>query len=291
MPSAGDTVATGWPSTTTCRASRARRRPWSSATSPAARATIRVGSGGIMLPNHAPLVIAEQFGTLEALYPGRIDLGLGRAPGTDQLTARALRRDLAGHRRLRSRTTSSSSSSYFRESAPGQRGAGGPRRGARCADLDSRVESLRRASCRGAGPPLRLRLALRARRISSRRSTLPTALQALRDARRSPTPMLGGERVRRRHRRRRAAPLHLRASRHSRNCRGAPRSSCRRRSMTCESFGRRRRRRRPRACCAMAFRLCRHSTRRLRGCIAETRRGRGHGGVGDLRSCGAAALL
>lgn len=55
--------------------------------------TIRVGSGGIMLPNHAPLVIAEQFGTLESLYPGRIDLGVGRAPGTDQLTVRALRRD------------------------------------------------------------------------------------------------------------------------------------------------------------------------------------------------------
>ncbi|HTI89959.1 MAG TPA: LLM class flavin-dependent oxidoreductase [Puia sp.] len=54
---------------------------------------IRVGSGGIMLPNHAPLVIAEQFGTLETLYPGRIDLGLGRAPGTDQLTAMALRRN------------------------------------------------------------------------------------------------------------------------------------------------------------------------------------------------------
>jgi luciferase family oxidoreductase group 1 len=54
--------------------------------------TIRVGAGGIMLPNHAPLVIAEQFGTLESLYPGRIDLGLGRAPGTDQLTLRALRR-------------------------------------------------------------------------------------------------------------------------------------------------------------------------------------------------------
>jgi len=54
---------------------------------------IRVGSGGIMLPNHSPLVIAEQFGTLESLYPGRIDLGLGRAPGTDQRTWRALRRD------------------------------------------------------------------------------------------------------------------------------------------------------------------------------------------------------
>ena len=55
---------------------------------------IRVGAGGIMLPNHSPLVIAEQFATLESLYPGRIDLGLGRAPGSDQLTARALRRNL-----------------------------------------------------------------------------------------------------------------------------------------------------------------------------------------------------
>jgi luciferase family oxidoreductase group 1 len=58
--------------------------------------TIRVGSGGIMLPNHSPLAIAEQFGTLETLYPGRIDLGLGRAPGGDQVTARALRRNLGG---------------------------------------------------------------------------------------------------------------------------------------------------------------------------------------------------
>jgi luciferase family oxidoreductase group 1 len=57
--------------------------------------TIRVGAGGIMLPNHSPLVIAEQFGTLESLFPGRIDLGVGRAPGSDQVTARALRRDLA----------------------------------------------------------------------------------------------------------------------------------------------------------------------------------------------------
>src|ERR671930_1511125 len=54
--------------------------------------TIRVGAGGIMLPNHAPLIVAEQFGTLESLYPGRIDLGLGRAPGTDPATMRALRR-------------------------------------------------------------------------------------------------------------------------------------------------------------------------------------------------------
>lgn len=58
-----------------------------------ATTSIRVGAGGVMLPNHSPLVVAEQFGTLDALYPGRIDLGLGRAPGTDQLTWRAMRRD------------------------------------------------------------------------------------------------------------------------------------------------------------------------------------------------------
>jgi luciferase family oxidoreductase group 1 len=61
----------------------------------AGTSTIRVGAGGIMLPNHSPLVIAEQFGTLESLFPGRIDLGLGRAPGSDQATAQALRRTLA----------------------------------------------------------------------------------------------------------------------------------------------------------------------------------------------------
>jgi luciferase family oxidoreductase group 1 len=60
----------------------------------AGTSTIRVGAGGIMLPNHAPLMVAEQFGTLASLFPGRIDLGVGRAPGTDQITARALRRNL-----------------------------------------------------------------------------------------------------------------------------------------------------------------------------------------------------
>ena len=61
----------------------------------AGTSTIRIGAGGVMLPNHSPLVIAEQFGTLESLYPGRIDLGLGRAPGSDQAAARALRRTLS----------------------------------------------------------------------------------------------------------------------------------------------------------------------------------------------------
>src|SRR3954466_16089628 len=62
----------------------------------AGTSSIRIGAGGIMLPNHVPLIIAEQFGTLAALHPGRVDLGLGRAPGTDQLTMLALRRDHQG---------------------------------------------------------------------------------------------------------------------------------------------------------------------------------------------------
>jgi luciferase family oxidoreductase group 1 len=81
--------------------------------------SIRVGAGGIMLPNHAPLVIAEQFGTLEALFPGRIDLGLGRAPGSDQLTAQALRRTLVGDVD-RFPQDVVELMSYFEPSSPGQ---------------------------------------------------------------------------------------------------------------------------------------------------------------------------
>jgi luciferase family oxidoreductase group 1 len=81
---------------------------------------IRIGAGGIMLPNHAPLVIAEQFGTLESLYPGRIDLGLGRAPGSDQLTARALRRYLGSSGDTFPQDVLELQS-YFRAATPGQR--------------------------------------------------------------------------------------------------------------------------------------------------------------------------
>ena len=81
---------------------------------------IRVGAGGVMLPNHAPLVIAEQFGTLESLYPGRIDLGLGRAPGGDPLTARALRRNLGSSGDTFPEDLAELQS-YFRPAAPGQR--------------------------------------------------------------------------------------------------------------------------------------------------------------------------
>jgi luciferase family oxidoreductase group 1 len=81
--------------------------------------TIRVGSGGVMLPNHSPLVVAEQFGTLAALYPGRIDLGLGRAPGTDQITMRALRRNFAAAAEDFPRDVAELRS-YFAPARPGQ---------------------------------------------------------------------------------------------------------------------------------------------------------------------------
>jgi luciferase family oxidoreductase group 1 len=80
---------------------------------------IRVGAGGVMLPNHAPLIIAEQFGTLAALHPGRIDLGLGRAPGTDQIAAYAMRRNLAGDED-RFPQDVVELLSYFHPAAPGQ---------------------------------------------------------------------------------------------------------------------------------------------------------------------------
>jgi luciferase family oxidoreductase group 1 len=80
--------------------------------------TIRVGAGGIMLPNHSPLVIAEQFGTLASLFPGRIDLGLGRAPGSDQITARALRRSLGAADSFPQDVVELMS--YFRPVEPGQ---------------------------------------------------------------------------------------------------------------------------------------------------------------------------
>ena len=126
----------------------------------AGTSTIRVGSGGIMLPNHAPLVIAEQFGTLESLYPGRIDLGLGRAPGTDQQTLRALRRDPGNadsfpHDVLELQA-------LLGPLQPGQTRAGGAGRRSQRAAVDSGLEPVRRATRRDARPALRLRLAFRA---------------------------------------------------------------------------------------------------------------------------------
>ena len=85
----------------------------------AATETIRIGAGGVMLPNHAPLIIAEQFGTLAALHPGRVDLGLGRAPGSDQIAARAMRRNLTADEDGFPRDVMELMS-YFQEVVPGQ---------------------------------------------------------------------------------------------------------------------------------------------------------------------------
>jgi luciferase family oxidoreductase group 1 len=85
-----------------------------------ATSTIRIGAGGIMLPNHAPLIIAEQFGTLAALHPGRVDLGLGRAPGTDQIAAHAMRRNLSADENQFPRDVVELME-YFRPAVPGQR--------------------------------------------------------------------------------------------------------------------------------------------------------------------------
>ena len=159
-----------------------------------------------MLPNHSPLVIAEQFGTLESLYPGRIDLGLGRAPGTDQLTARALRRDPAERRPLPPRRAGPAGATSRRRAGPGD--PGGPRRGPRGAALDPRLEHVRRAA-RGRCSACRTRSPR-----TSRRPTCSTALALYRSEFRpsaqlaAPYAMAGVNVIRRRHRRGGAAALH-----------------------------------------------------------------------------------
>ena len=111
-----------------------------------------------MLPNHAPLVIAEQFGTLESLYPGRIDLGLGRAPGSDQLTARALRRDLGSSGDTFPQDVLELQS-YFQPRRARTAGASRARRRSERAALSARLERFQRAPRRGAWSALRIRLA------------------------------------------------------------------------------------------------------------------------------------
>ena len=164
--------------------------------------TIRVGAGGIMLPNHSPLVIAEQFGTLESLYPGRIDLGLGRAPGTDGRTALALRRDLdtAGDRFPRDVMELQA---YFAPVQPGQAIRAVPGAGLERAVVAPRVESLQRAARRRARPAVRLCLAFRARLPAAGARGLPAGVPAVGSAPRAPCH---GRRERLRRRQRRGGP-------------------------------------------------------------------------------------
>ena len=175
------------------------------------RPRIRVGAGGIMLPNHAPLQVAEQFGTLASLYPGRIDLGLGRAPGTDQAATRALRRYYARRRRV-----------------PARRGGAaavlraGRSRASRCARCRARARRARPGSsaraCSARSSPRRS-----ACRTRSPRTSRPTLLEQALAIYRARVPPVGAaaaaardagaERGRRRHRRGSAAPVHHAAAR------------------------------------------------------------------------------
>ena len=176
----------------------------------AGTSTIRVGAGGIMLPNHAPLVIAEQFGTLAALHPGRIDLGLGRAPGTDMLTARALRRNLeAGADSFPQDVVELMN--YFAAGRARPARARRARRRRGCRGLGARLVDLRRAARRHARPALRLRLAFRAGRDGAGDRHLPLALPALGAAGEAETDARP-QRLRGRHRRRGAAAVQLAAA-------------------------------------------------------------------------------
>ena len=142
--------------------------------------TIRVGAGGIMLPNHAPLVIAEQFGTLAALHPGRIDLGLGRAPGTDQLTMLALRRDHTSADTFPQDVLELQA--LLGDPQPGQAVQAIPGAGTHV-PLWILGSSLYRRTTRGdAGPPVRVRITFRTGRAAAGARGLPRAVPALRAA-------------------------------------------------------------------------------------------------------------
>ncbi len=219
------------------------RRPRSrSASSPKGTSTIRVGAGGVMLPNHAPLVIAEQFGTLDALYPGRIDLGLGRAPGTDQPTMRALRRDFTSADTFPQDVQELQA--LLGDPAPDQHIQAVPGPGLAHPAVDPRLEPVRRAARGRARPAVRVRLALRARRARARAPGLPRVAsrpsaqldQPARDAR--------GQRDHRRHRRGRPRGSPPRSRSRSSTARsGASARCCSRRSTTSTTTGSRTRRR------------------------------------------------
>ncbi len=154
----------------------------------AATERIRVGSGGVMLPNHAPLVVAEQFGTLQALHPGRIDLGLGRAPGTDMATAHALRRS-AEVRPRRVPAGRGRADRLPRRDVPAH--PGDPARTGAPADLAARVERLLGQAGRAARAAVRVRPPLQRGQHRTGAGDLPHLLPpvggpvgALRDARR-----------------------------------------------------------------------------------------------------------
>ena len=143
--------------------------------------TIRLGAGGVMLPNHSPLTIAEQFGTLDAMYPGRIDLGLGRAPGSDQNTMRALRRDPNSADRFPQDVLELQAYLAGETRVPGVDAI--PGKGSRRAAVHPRLVAVRRDAGRRARPAVRLRLALRAAGAAAGGRRLPARVPPVRAAR------------------------------------------------------------------------------------------------------------
>lgn len=141
--------------------------------------TLHLGSGGVMLPNHAPLVIAEQFGTLNTLYPGRIDLGLGRAPGSDQPTMRALRRHMSGDIDNFPRDVAELVD-WFDASDPNPHVRPVPGYGEKNPGVAVRLKSVQRTACRTAGAAVRVRFPLRTGYAASGSASLPHKLQAFR---------------------------------------------------------------------------------------------------------------
>jgi luciferase family oxidoreductase group 1 len=160
----------------------------------AGTSTIRIGAGGVMLPNHAPLIIAEQFGTLAALHPGRIDLGLGRAPGSDQFAARAIRRNLSADPNQFPHDVMELLE-YFQPTAPGQALQAVPGAGETVEVWVLWIEHLWCAVGRGARPALRLRVPFRSGANARGDLGLPRTVPAIR-ASHSAAHHAGFERVR-----------------------------------------------------------------------------------------------
>ena len=206
--SASATAATGSPSTTACPGIASSSPAVLIAHLAAATTRLRVGSGGVMLPNHSPLVIAEQFGTLEALHPGRIDLGIGRAPGTDQITAYALRRSM--HRAGRRRLPRAAARAARLLRRPDPRVHAAPGRRATPRHLAAGLQRATARSSRGlARAPVRFAHHFSRPEHARRAGPVPHAVPARRCGSTRPTRSIGGGRGRRRHRR--ARPLPARA--------------------------------------------------------------------------------
>ena len=183
----------------------------------AATSGIRVGSGGVMLPNHSPLRVAEQFKVLSALFPDRIDLGIGRAPGTDQMTAYALRRSREAMA-ANDFPEQLAELLAFAGSRPWPEGhafrdiRAAPHRGAAAADLPARLERLLGPPRRRGRPRLRLRRSDQPRDDGRRAAPLPQRVPTLRRVPRAIRDRLARDRLRRRRRARRTGSRRRRAS-------------------------------------------------------------------------------